>query len=44
MQLVCEHLPPGTNLDRTCFEMAVKGEDGCSLAKNEELKQCLREL
>ena len=44
VQLVIEHLPPGTNLDRTCFEMAVKGEAGCSLVKNEELKQGLREL
>ena len=33
VQLVIEHLPPGTNLDRTCFEMAVKGEAGCSLVK-----------
>lgn len=44
VQLVIEHLPPGTNLDRTCFEMAVKGEAGCSLVKNEELKQSLRKL
>ena len=26
------------NFDRVCFEMAAKGEAGCSLVKDEELK------
>ena len=36
-------LPQGVTLDRICFEMAVKGENGCALVKNEELKQQLRD-
>ena len=44
LDLVCSYLAKGCTLDRVCFEMAVKGESGCALVKNEELKESLRKL
>ena len=44
MELILSHLPDPHALDRACFEMAVKGEDGCWLVKDEALKQKIRQL
>ena len=40
--LIQAHLGPSLTLDRACFEMAVKGEQGCSIVKDEQLKEKLR--
>ena len=42
--LVLQHCGGQQNFDRICFEMAAKGEEGCSLMKNEELTSQLVEL
>eukprot|EP00435_Cladocopium_sp_Y103_P068936 s20_g32.t1 len=44
MQLILQHLPDERALDRTCFEMAVKGEAGCGLVQDEGLKDSIRRL
>ena len=44
MKLILQHLPDSLSLDRACFEMAVKGEEGCGIVKNETLKQRIRDL
>ena len=44
MDLIVQHLGDERKLDRACFEMAVKGEAGCDIVCDENLKQNLREL
>ena len=44
VSLVERHMDDPRALDRACFEMAVKGEAGCSLVQNEELKGEIRKL
>ena len=44
MEAVLEHCGGQTNLDRMCFEMAAKGEAGCTLMKDEVLKQKLVDI
>lgn len=44
MKLILQHLPDSLCLDRACFEMAVKGEQGCDIVKDETLKQKIRSL
>ena len=44
MEAVLEHCGGQTHLDRMCFEMAAKGEAGCTLMKDEVLKQKLVDI
>ena len=44
MEAVLEHCGGQKNLDRMCFEMAAKGESGCGLMKDAELKQKLVDI
>ena len=44
LELVQSHLGHNLVLDRACFEMAVKGDDGCSIVKDETLKKKLRDF
>ena len=43
-QLVLQFCGGQQNFDRTCFEMAAKGEAGCNLVQNQELKDGLVDL
>ena len=44
LDMIQAHLGRGMALDRACFEMAVKGEEGCSIVKDERLKEKLRDF
>ena len=44
MKLIIQHARGEMELDRTCFHMAAKGEQGCGLVRNEAFKQQLRSL
>ena len=44
LKLVIQHAGSEMELDRTCFYMAAKGEEGCDLVRNEALKDQLRKL
>ena len=41
MDIILRHCGGLQSLDRMCFEMAAKGEEGCILVKNETVKQQL---
>ena len=41
MEIILQHCGGLQSLDRMCFEMAAKGEEGCTLVKNETVKQQL---
>ena len=43
-QLVLQFCGGQQNFDRTCFEMAAKGEAGCKLVQNQELKDRLVDM
>ena len=43
-KLIADHCGSYEKLDKACFEMAAKGEAGCGLANNEDLKDKLRSL
>ena len=40
--LIEAHLGDPRELDRACFEMAVKGEEGCNIVRDEKLKNEIR--
>jgi hypothetical protein len=42
--LIEKHLGDARALDRACFEMAVKGEKGCSIVRDETLKDEIRKF
>ena len=42
--MVLQHVGDERKLNRACFEMAVRGEDGCDIVRNEELKNKIRSL
>eukprot|EP00435_Cladocopium_sp_Y103_P058340 s2357_g20.t1 len=44
IELIENHLGDAKRLDRACFEMAVKGEAGCSIVADENLKEDIRRL
>ena len=44
LKLVIRHLGDERRLDRACFEMAVKGEQGCDIVRDEALKNNIRAL
>ena len=44
LELIQCHLGHGLTLDRACFEMAVKGDAGCGIVKDEQLKDKLRKF
>ena len=44
MEIILQQCGGIQNLDRMCFEMAAKGEEGCTLVKNEKVKQQLVEF
>ena len=44
LKLIVQHAEGETELDRACFYMAARGEQGCALVRNEQLKQQLRAL
>ena len=44
LKLVLQHVGGETELDRTCFYMAARGELGCELVRKEDLKEQLRML
>ena len=44
LELVVHHLGDERKLDRACFEMAVKGEQGCEIVCDETLKSNIRAL
>eukprot|EP00435_Cladocopium_sp_Y103_P028049 s1714_g7.t1 len=44
IELIENHLGDKNRLDRACFEMAVKGEAGCSIVADEKLKEDIRRL
>lgn len=44
LDLVLQHLGDERKLDRACFEMAVKGEQGCDIVCDEGLKDSIRKL
>ena len=41
MEIILQQCGGLQSLDRMCFEMAAKGEEGCTLVKNEAVKQQL---
>ena len=44
LDMVLQHLGDERKLDRACFEMAVKGEQGCDIVCDEGLKDSIRKL
>ena len=44
LDMVLQHVGDERKLNRACFEMAVRGEDGCDIVRNEELKNKIRSL
>eukprot|EP00435_Cladocopium_sp_Y103_P066703 s951_g29.t1 len=44
LSLILRHQLDEKAVDRACFEMAVKGEAGCALVRDENLKQEIRQL
>ena len=42
VELIEKHLGDERALDRACFEMAVRGEAGCSIVRDEKLKNDIR--
>ena len=44
MEIILQQCGGIQSLDRMCFEMAAKGEEGCTLVKNEKVKQQLVEF
>ena len=42
VDLIEKHLGDERALDRACFEMAVRGEAGCSIVRDEKLKNDIR--
>ena len=44
LELIVQHLGDERKLDRACFEMAVKGEAGCDIVCDENLKENIRNL
>ena len=44
LEMILKHIGDERTLNRACFEMAVRGEEGCAIVSDEELKAKIRAL
>ena len=44
LEIILQHLGDERKLSRACFEMVVRGQDGCGIVRDEVLKDNVRTL